>query len=100
MAALRQVNNLGFQFSIMRTKSDTITRCFQSFLCRLLAVSLDRFRIQLGALSAARPAPSQSAWRLTAAHMGQLYDRWLLIPRLAHPYPSARFDAIDRKSVV
>jgi hypothetical protein len=32
--------------------------------------------------------------RFTLERMARLYDRWLIPPRLVHPYPSVRFDAI------
>jgi hypothetical protein len=36
----------------------------------------------------------QPRGRFTLERMARLYDRWLVQPRLVHPYPSVRFDAM------
>ena len=32
--------------------------------------------------------------RITVERLTRLFDRWLIPPRLVHPYPSLRFDAM------
>jgi hypothetical protein len=56
--------------------------------------SLTRFRIQLGRYLRHVLRRRSQRGRVTAPRMGQFYDRWLPVPRLVHPYPSVRFDAM------
>jgi group II intron reverse transcriptase/maturase len=56
--------------------------------------SLNRFRLQIGRYWRHVLRRRSQRGRLTSERMARLYDRWLPQPRLLHPYPSVRFDAI------
>ena len=55
--------------------------------------SLYRFRLQIGRYWRHVLQRRSQRGRVKAGQMARLYDRWLPIPRLVHPYPSVRFDA-------
>ena len=55
--------------------------------------SLLRFRLQIGRYWRHVLRRRSQRGRITAGRMARLYDRWLPLPRLVHPYPSVRFDA-------
>jgi group II intron reverse transcriptase/maturase len=55
--------------------------------------SLHRFRVQIGRYWRHVLRRRSQRGRLTSARMARLYERWLPLPRLIHPYPSVRFDA-------
>jgi group II intron reverse transcriptase/maturase len=55
--------------------------------------SLYRFRLQIGRYWRHVLRRRSQRGRVKAGQMARLYDRWLPIPRLVHPYPSVRFDA-------
>jgi len=57
-------------------------------------VSLNRFRFQVGQRWRQVLGRRSQLGRLTSARMARLYERWLPLPRIVHPYPSVRFDAI------
>ena len=56
--------------------------------------SLKRFRLQIGRYWRHVLRRRSQRGRFTLDRMARLYDRWLIPPRLVHPYPSVRFDAI------
>jgi group II intron reverse transcriptase/maturase len=56
-------------------------------------VSLKRFRLQIGRYWRHVLRRRSQRGRITAERMARLYNRWLIQPRLVHPYPSVRFDA-------
>ena len=56
--------------------------------------SLKRFRLQIGRYWRHVLRRRSQRGRFTLERMARLYDRWLIQPRLVHPYPSVRFDAI------
>jgi RNA-directed DNA polymerase len=56
--------------------------------------SLQKFRVRIGRYWRHVLRRRSQRGRITAAHMARLYDRWLTHPRLVHPYPSVRFDAM------
>ena len=55
--------------------------------------SLYRFRLQIGRYWRRALQRRSQRGRVKAGRMARLYDRWLPMPRLVHPYPSVRFDA-------
>jgi hypothetical protein len=55
--------------------------------------SLYRFRLQIGRSWRHVLQRRSQRDRIKAGRMARLYDRWLPIPRVVHPYPSVRFDA-------
>ena len=56
--------------------------------------SLQRFRTRLSRCWGHVLRRRSQKGRLSPARLGQLYERWLPPPRLIHPYPSVRFDAM------
>jgi group II intron reverse transcriptase/maturase len=56
--------------------------------------SLKRFRLQIGRYWRHVLRRRSQRGRITLKRMARLYDRWLIQPRVVHPYPSVRFDAI------
>jgi group II intron reverse transcriptase/maturase len=56
--------------------------------------SLKRFRLQIGRYWRHVLRRRSQRARITLSRMARLYDRWLLQPRVVHPYPSVRFDAM------
>jgi len=54
---------------------------------------LNRFRVQIGRYWRHVLRRRSQRGRITSEQMARLYDRWLTLPRLVHPYPSVRFDA-------
>ena len=54
---------------------------------------LYRFRLQIGRYWRHVLKRRSQCARISAGRMARLYDRWLPMPRLVHPYPSVRFDA-------
>jgi group II intron reverse transcriptase/maturase len=56
--------------------------------------SLKRFRLQIGRYWRHVLRRRSQRARITLRRMARLYDRWLLQPRVVHPYPSVRFDAM------
>jgi group II intron reverse transcriptase/maturase len=56
--------------------------------------SLKRFRFQIGRYWRHVLKRRSQRGRYTAAQMARLYDRWLIQPRMVHPYPTERFDAV------
>ena len=55
--------------------------------------SLKKFRVRIGRYWRHVLRRRSQRGRITAERMARLYDRWLVQPRLVHPYPSVRFDA-------
>jgi hypothetical protein len=56
--------------------------------------SLNRFRLQIGRYWRHVLKRRSQRGRLRPQQAARLYDRWLPVPRLVHPYPSVRFDAM------
>ena len=56
--------------------------------------SLQRFRWRIGRYWRHVLRRRSQSGRFTLKRLTRLYDRWLLHPRLVHPYPSVRFDAM------
>jgi group II intron reverse transcriptase/maturase len=56
--------------------------------------SLKRFRLQIGRYWRHVLRRRSQRGRITLRRMARLYDRWLIQPRLVHPYPDVRFDAM------
>ena len=56
--------------------------------------SLYRFRMRVGRYWMHVLARRSQRGRLSAARVTRLHERWLPPPRVMHPYPSVRFDAI------
>jgi hypothetical protein len=56
--------------------------------------SLKRFRLQIGRYWRHVLKRRSQRGRITLERMARLYDRWLIQPRVVHPYPSERFDAM------
>jgi len=55
--------------------------------------SLKRFRLRIGRYWRHVLQRRSQRGRFTQERMARLYDRWLIQPRVVHPYPSVRFDA-------
>jgi group II intron reverse transcriptase/maturase len=56
--------------------------------------SLKRFRLQIGRYWRHVLRRRSQRGRITLRRMARLYDRWLIQPRVVHPFPSVRFDAL------
>jgi group II intron reverse transcriptase/maturase len=56
--------------------------------------SLKRFRLQIGRYWRHVLRRRSQRARITLRRMARLYDCWLIQPRVVHPYPSVRFDAM------
>jgi hypothetical protein len=56
--------------------------------------SLKRFRLPIGRYWRHVLRRRSQRRRFPMARMTRLFNRWLTPPRLVHPYPSVRFDAM------
>jgi len=56
--------------------------------------SLQRFRERVGRCWRHVLGRRSQRGRLPAERVARLFERWLPPPRLVHPYPSVRFDAL------
>jgi hypothetical protein len=56
--------------------------------------SLQRFRLRIGRYWRHVLRRRSQRRRFRMERMARLYERWLIPPRLVHPFPSVRFDAM------